>query len=219
MNWTAYVDGYCERVAPGLWGEPINAVTNLAFIIAAIWVWPRVARDAGARLLCVVLAGIGVASGLFHTLANQWSGAADSLSILVFILIYVFLAGRRVLGLSPLVAGISVALFFPYAYVASLGIGAVLGPLNGSVPYAAVALLIAIYAGISARSQPEIARGLLIGAVILCVSITARSVDEAVCQAWPIGTHFLWHCFNAIMLGWMILVIYRAGLAGSGRPG
>jgi hypothetical protein len=29
-----YVDNYCERVAPGLWGEPANALTNVAFLIA-----------------------------------------------------------------------------------------------------------------------------------------------------------------------------------------
>lgn len=211
MNWTAYVDGYCERVAPGLWGEPLNAVTNLAFIFAAIWVWPRVAGDAGARLLCGVLASIGVASGLFHTLANQWSGAADSLSILVFILIYVYLAGRRILGLSPVLAGASVLGFFPYAIGASFLIATALGPLNGSVPYVSVALLIAIYGAIAWRARPDIARGLFVGAAILCVSITARSVDEAVCGTLPFGTHFLWHCLNAIMLGWMITVIHRIG--------
>jgi hypothetical protein len=26
------LDLYCERTAPGLWNEPLNALTNLAFI-------------------------------------------------------------------------------------------------------------------------------------------------------------------------------------------
>ena len=30
-----YIDIYCERIEPGLWAEPLNAITNLAFIIAA----------------------------------------------------------------------------------------------------------------------------------------------------------------------------------------
>lgn len=210
MNWTDYVDGYCERIAPGFWGEPLNAVTNLAFMAAAIWVWPKVKGDDGARLLTVVLFGIGVASGLFHTLANRWSGAADSLSILVFILIYVYLAGRRVVGMSKTWAGLSILLFFPYAIAASYGLGAVLGPLNGSVPYAAVALLIVIYAVIAWPKWPETARGLSIGAAILCLSITARSADAALCTQWPHGTHFLWHMLNAVMLAWMIRVIHRA---------
>ena len=39
MEWFEAVDGYCERVDAAFWSEPINAVTNAAFLIAAIWVW------------------------------------------------------------------------------------------------------------------------------------------------------------------------------------
>ena len=33
------VDLYCERLGPGLWAEPINAITNAAFLIIAYFVW------------------------------------------------------------------------------------------------------------------------------------------------------------------------------------
>ena len=34
------VDLYCERTGAGLWAEPANALTNLAFIAAGLWgVW------------------------------------------------------------------------------------------------------------------------------------------------------------------------------------
>jgi hypothetical protein len=58
--------------------------------------------------------------------------------------------------------------------------------------------------------RPAFARGLLIGAAILAVSITARSVDLGLCERIPFGTHFLWHILNAIMLGWMIETYRRA---------
>jgi hypothetical protein len=45
--------------------------------------------------------------------------------------------------------------------------------------------------------RPAFARGLLIGAAILAVSITARSVDLACAKGFPFGTHFLWHILNA----------------------
>ena len=213
MNWTDPVDAYCERMGEGLWAEPVNAITNLAFILAAIWVWPNVRGDRGAALLCVSLASIGIASGLFHTLANQWSGAADSLSILVYILIYIFLASRRVLGLHAVVSVALVLLFVPYAAVTASVVGDVFGPMNGSTIYVAVAVLIILY-GVMALDR-KTGHGLLIGSAILLVSIAARSVDEAWCSAWPLGTHFLWHTLNGIMLGWMILVIHRASLAGT----
>ena len=33
------IDLYCERTAPGLWEEPINALTNLSFFVAAWFAW------------------------------------------------------------------------------------------------------------------------------------------------------------------------------------
>ena len=47
------------------------------------------------------------------------------------------------------------------------------------------------------------------GAGLLVVSLTFRTLDEPLCAAIPLGTHFLWHILNAIMLAWMIEV-YRA---------
>ena len=34
-------DGYCERIGtePNLWGEPVNALTNLAFYAAVYWLF------------------------------------------------------------------------------------------------------------------------------------------------------------------------------------
>ena len=55
-----------------------------------------------------------------------------------------------------------------------------------------------------------VARGLAIGAGLLLLSLTLRTIDKAVCPGLPIGTHFLWHVLNGILLGWMILVMHRA---------
>ena len=38
-----YIDLYCERLAPGLTGEPLNALSNVAFFIAA-WAILNLAR-------------------------------------------------------------------------------------------------------------------------------------------------------------------------------
>ncbi|CAN0216748.1 unnamed protein product, partial [Chrysoparadoxa australica] len=36
MDWTRAVDGYCERMGPEFWSEPMNAVRNAAFGLAAV---------------------------------------------------------------------------------------------------------------------------------------------------------------------------------------
>jgi len=97
MDWTAQLDIYCERLAPGIWAEPINAVTNLAFVIAAIAILPRLRGDRPAMILAITIGLIGLASGLFHTFATGWAALADSLSILLFVLIYLYHATIRIL--------------------------------------------------------------------------------------------------------------------------
>lgn len=213
VNWNAQVDGYCERTGPEFWSEPVNAVTNAAFLVAALIMWARGGGTPFARPLAVILFAIGIGSGLFHTLATRWAGMADTLPILLFILTYIFAVNRSVLGLSRVWAGVGTAAFIPWT--------AALTPAFASLPFFTVSsfywpvpALILLYAAALWRGRPAVARGLVIGAAILVASLTFRSLDEGLCDGWPIGTHFLWHILNATMLAWMIEVLVRHRLAG-----
>ena len=204
MDWTRQIDIYCERTGPGLWAEPLNAVTNLAFLLAAVVMWRRV-ESRSARILCAILFAIGIGSGLFHTTATLWASVADTLPIGVFILVYLFLVNRDGLGLRWPWALAATALFFPFA--------AAVVPVIDRMPFVRISgaywlvplLLFAYGAGLW-RGRPGLARGLVAGGLLLSVSITLRSLDLMLCATWGIGTHFLWHLLNAVMLGWMIHV-------------
>jgi hypothetical protein len=209
------VDGYCERVGPMFWAEPVNAVTNLAFVVAALLIWPATRGWPLARTLAVVLAVIGVGSFLFHTYATRWAGVADVLPILIFILVYVFAASRDFLGVRPLWAAGAVVAFFPYA-AATVPIFAMIPWLGSSAGYAPVPVLILAYAWALRARAPRTARGLAIGAAILLISLTFRTLDGPLCGIFPLGTHFLWHLLNALMLAWMIRVYLSHMLAGGG---
>ncbi len=205
------IDGYCERLTPAYWAEPINAVTNAAFLIAAYVMWRRV-RGQGLSLAVVqtvVLAAIGVGSFLFHTHARVWAAMADTTPILLFILIYIFAVNRDIWGLRPSHALGLTALFFPYAAL-TIPLFRWVPGLGGSAAYAPVPLLILIYAFLLRRRVPATARGLAIGAVTLIASITFRALDGPLCVQLPWGTHFMWHILNAVMLAWMIEVYLRA---------
>lgn len=202
MHWRAQVDGYCERIDPGFWAEPINALTNGAFVLVALWLWPRV--SAGGRMLCAVLAAIGVGSFLFHTYAEIWAGIADVGPIAVFVLLYIWRVNRDVLGLRYGAAALALAaavLFLALMVPLFQGMG-----LGSSSAYAPVALLVALYAAALWRRHRRFARGLALGAGLLALSITARALDDPLCAVLPLGTHWLWHLLNATMLGWMIWV-------------
>ncbi|MEM9577450.1 MAG: ceramidase domain-containing protein [Pseudomonadota bacterium] len=214
MDWTRAVDNYCERMGPEYWAEPINAVTNAAFLIAALVMWRRTKGIMVGRVLCLILAAIGLGSFLFHTHAQPWAGLADVVPIALFILVYLFAVNRAAFGFGVLPALGLTALFFPYAGMMVPTFSLVPG-LGGSAAYAPVALLIFLYAAFLRSKLPEFARGLAFGAAILVVSLTFRTLDLPLCDTLPLGTHFMWHLLNALMLGWMIEVYRRLRL---GKP-
>ena len=80
--------------------------------------------------------------------------------------------------------------------------------------YIPMAILIFFYSGLLHKSKSNLSRELFIGATILSFSIFARTIDEPLCSIVSVGTHFIWHILNAIMLGWMIEVLRRHMLAG-----
>ncbi|MEM9012048.1 MAG: ceramidase domain-containing protein [Pseudomonadota bacterium] len=231
MDWFQQIDIYCERVGPAFWAEPLNAISNAAFLIGALVAFRLHAReraatgraDWGALLLTLILFAIGIGSFLFHTFANAWSSAADVIPILLYILVYLYLANVRYLGLPWWAAALIVLAFLPISNVGGGLLTQILGDLNGSEAYVPTFLAVLIYGLILLPRQPVTGRGLIIGAAILGVSITARTLDDqngALCAAFPLGIHYLWHILNGVMLTWMIWVLLRhARLARAGAAG
>ena len=213
MDLSKPIDIYCERLDIGIWAEPINAVTNVAFILAAIIMWLRCKNLVEGKILSFLLFSIGCGSFLFHTYAQTWAALLDVTAILIFILTYIFVANRRFLGWSKMVSLIGVILFFPYQLLL-VSILSNIQVFGSSVQYIPVAILIFIYSGLLRKSEPNLSRGLFIGAAILCLSIISRTVDEPLCSILSVGTHFVWHILNAIMLSWMIEILRRHMLAG-----
>src|SRR4051794_14524228 len=80
--------GYCERCGPGLLAEPINASTNLSFLIAAWAAWFLARRanalHAGTWGLIALSVAIGIGSALYHTFATGWARVLDVVPILHF---------------------------------------------------------------------------------------------------------------------------------------
>jgi hypothetical protein len=223
----APLDLYCERTDASFWSEPLNAVTNGAFLVAAAWalvLWTRAGgRDPAALWLILVTALVGVGSFLFHTLANRWSLLADVLPIAVFIYSYFFVALRRFLGVPRAPAVLATAAFMAFATSFEGLWRAVIGAytLNGSVGYGpAVLALFAVGALVLAR--PGLRRGagraLTAAGAVFLVSLAFRTADEAVCPVMTVGTHSLWHALNAIVLFVLMraAITFRRGSAGSG---
>jgi len=92
---------WCERVSPGLFREPVNALSNLGFIVAGILMFRMLARDRpeqwrlnqfyGLTPVAVLYAGatvwLGPGSMLMHGTHTFWGAWADNLSMVMYIVI------------------------------------------------------------------------------------------------------------------------------------
>jgi hypothetical protein len=200
QNRGTYIDLYCERLAPGLFGEPANALSNLAFFAAA-WLLTREARRDGAwrpdiTLLVALIVVVGIGSTVFHTVATTWAQWLDLVPILLFQLAFLAIYARRELRWPPLGAGLLVAAFLAVALYARQ----FPEPFNGSITYAPA--IVAIFAlGLHHRAMhPAKPPLLLLAAGVFTVSVFLRTIDAAACERFPLGTHFLWHLLNGVVL-------------------
>lgn len=216
---------YCERATdPSFWAEPLNAITNVAFFVAAfvglvLWMRrPPELRGAFELYLIVLVFAIGTGSFLFHTYAEPWAAAADTIPIGIFMVSYLGYALRRYLNWNWIAVFAALLAFFGMLAVSSMA-RCNGGPcFNGSLAYApALAALVAIGGWLMARRQPEGVYVLGAG-VVFSVSLTFRTIDRDICAATdlfntgPLGTHMFWHVFNALLLGMLLTAAIRHGM-------
>lgn len=195
------IDLYCERTGPGLWAEPLNLVSNAAFLIAAFAAWIRSRALTGGQrgpvfVLCGFLGAIGVGSALFHSFATLWAQALDVGPIGLYILTTLNYWLRDAHGDSP-----GQRLVAMSGLVMLSGIFGVLVPpelVNGSQGYFGV--LVFMF-WLAYRERYGRVPGYFFAGTtgIFALSLLCRTVDMSVCPSWPLGTHFLWHMLNALV--------------------
>jgi len=239
MTFGERVFQYCERgTNEALLAEPVNALSNVAFLLAALAGFfivlrrPPEERNADQFLLPVLVLFIGLGSLAFHLYANSAAALADVVPISVFMLVYLGLALNRFLGVPPAWTTLLVVGFTAIVAITMqvrCGEGGVVSfndldgesvkpCLNGSLFYfPALAGLIAIGLALSERGH-KAAPWLLSAAAIFAVSVTLRSLDFALCdrlvfEGRKIGTHAAWHVLNALVL----FLLMRASLEGGPR--
>ena len=228
-----HVYQYCERGQnPEFWAEPLNAVTNASFLVAAGAALvmarrrPAEERDADLYLLIALVAFIGVGSFLFHTFANRWSELADVIPIGLFMLAYLGYALVRFLSVPPAWATM---LMIGFAGLTALALSLKCGGgtigfptgetgaaaascLNGSLGYVPALLAMAIVGFVLAERKRKAGRWILYAAAVFAVSLTFRTLDESMCAVTEIGSvhiglHFLWHILNGVVLFFLLRAV------------
>ena len=212
MDWSAPIDAYCERLGTGLAAEPLNAVSNAAFFVAAIWAAHTARRRTSERVIWLLIAlvfVIGLGSLAFHTFANRWSALADVLPITMFIYGYLGFALRRFLGCSWWEVGLGLGILL----LATLGAERIMPPgfMNGSGAYLpALVASVLVSLELLRRGHPA-QLNVSLASTVLFVSLIFRTADLVLCSLLPIGTHFVWHILNGLVLALYLEAAIRYG--------
>ncbi len=190
---------YRERSGdPAFWAEPINALTNVSFVIAAAFALDLAVRRQALRpstlVLIALTAAIGFGSFLFHTMPSYRTMWLDIIPITLFQVLFLWLISQKLLSTNGwMSAGIVIAVVG-----SSFALLPIQEPFNGSLFY--MPSLVALVAFGALWAKRNIAEPYLLGgaACFFALAITARSIDLIV--PWPFGTHFLWHLLNGLVV-------------------
>ena len=199
------IDLYCERLGPEFWAEPVNALSNVSFVAAAIAIWHQARRRDSLTpqiwLLLGLVFAIGVGSGLFHTFATGWAQIADVLPILLLQLVFLWIYGRRIMQAAVVKLVVLTTLYLVAAYLGRQFPQL----LNGSLIYAPALVLLAGLGFYHYRHAASHRSVMLWACGVFVLSLCFRTIDMTVCEALPLGTHFLWHVLNGLVV---YLVVY-----------
>jgi hypothetical protein len=195
-----YMDAYCERTAPGLLAEPLNAVTNLSFIIAAWAAWFLANRTGrlspGVWGLIALATTVGVGSGLWHTYATSWALLLDIVPIFFFIIWFVWMYTRSVARMS-----IPVALAWVGAFVVGTFFARGFAQVLHGAPIYTPGLVVVLALGVlHANQQTDERFTLLAAGGMYALALFFRTIDNEVCLNLPMGTHFLWHSLIGLVV-------------------
>ena len=210
MNWFTSLNIYCERHGAGFWNEPINALTNLIFILAGFMLVLNTRQNKLCIFLSLQIILIGVASFLFHTFANILAGLIDTVSIMLFGVTYIFGSNYYLLKLNTITSIIIALCLVPFSFFVSQLATISFGSLNGSTWYLSFIILFLTYSYLIRKEFAQMSVILLCSALFLLISIFFRTIDIMSCNIIPVGTHFVWHIMNGVLLGTLVWGIHQS---------
>ncbi|NBP19986.1 MAG: hypothetical protein EBU56_07770 [Burkholderiaceae bacterium] len=181
------------------WSEPINAITNLAFIIAGWLIW-RI-RSPRSGLMSILLILIGLGSFSFHTFANRLTGLLDVLAIALYLVSFAYLIPKQWSWDSRWTQIGSVITLFILIVLCQFATNYMKSALPWMPPgiYVGAWSALFLYAALTQNFNPIAARYLWLAVLVFPFSLLSRQLDMPLCES-GFSTHWLWHVLNGVTL-------------------
>ena len=154
--------------------------------------------------LSIVIFLIGLGSFLWHTFPNRITGFVDIFFIVLFMFIYTYKIYSYKISVSKLSSYIIAGMFILSSYF----IGQLLSKtvISSSGFYIVIILHLILLCLIFKRKGIEIKilNSLLKATFLFILSLFLRTIDNIICLSFELGTHFLWHILNALVLFYLL---------------
>ena len=197
--------GVCERGALGPMAEPLNVISSFAFMFVAVtiyrhykkhedlmgkWIWD-------IHALTFITFIIGFNSLVFHAFPTPITEMADTITIVLFIILYFWAVLFRIGRTTIFQALVCFVAFVGFSHIL---VAQFPHSLNDSIGYlSSMIALIVIAVHLHLKARPSSSHFMLAAIVGVC-SLFCRAIDREVCDIFPFGTHFIWHMLNATLL-------------------
>lgn len=197
--------GVCERTGSGVIAEPLNVLSSFAFMVVAVaiyrqyhrhedlqskWIW-----DVHALTFITML--IGINSVAFHSFPNPTTELADTLTIVLFIILYFWSVLFRIGRTTVFQAAVCFVAFVGFSHILVHQFPRALNDSIGYLSSMIALIMIAVHLHLKARPSSQ---HFMLAALVGVSSLFCRAIDRAICPETMVGTHFIWHMLNATLM-------------------
>ncbi len=201
---------YCERTADDIFSEPLNSITNLAFILIAFFIFRKYSKSQYSFIFSGLIFFIGVGSFLLHTFPSRLTALVDVIFILFFILFFLYIVFRKVIHLS-ITYSLAMSLVAPilYFYIGR-ALKAEFPNIGDSSFYIIILMHMILICLYLFYKNIDNIRYIIISSSIFAFSIFFRVIDHIFCDINVNGTHFVWHILNSLVLYFLVKFIMNS---------
>lgn len=208
----------CELQNNLLRSQPANLFTNIAFLASSFFIFKLIKKkkitDKGIYSLFFGSILIGLGSISHHTFPDNFTLLLDGLPIYIFLflglsqLLYI-LMGNKIKAISLILVYVLLNFFAPIVIKIPFDPNAITPIIN-------IVFLLPIIFIFYKRFGTKTNK-LTLSFGFYALATIFFLLDEKICSQFPLGTHFLWHIFNAFAVYYLVSYIVLIKYSPEGR--